>query len=122
MSPTLERSVELGGNCHQRPHLAARDHPERADRVRVGRVGHRERELALVLAHGQRARFAQEARGDAFLENGKLGIAGGVDEREAELCRERFGDVALRADAERDEQRAQPVAGFLLHAKRPLEP
>ena len=75
----------------------------------------------LVLAHRQRARLAQEPRRDALLENREFGIAGGVDERQSELRRERLGDVALRADAERDEQRAQLFAAFLLHAQRALE-
>jgi len=35
--------------------------------------------------------------------------------------RERFGDVALRAKAERHEQRAQLLAGFGLQSKRAIE-
>ena len=58
----LQRRIELGWNRDQRFHLPARDHPERADRVLVGGIGHREREFALVLLHRQRARLAQEAR------------------------------------------------------------
>ena len=117
----LERGVELVGNRDQRLHVAAGHHPERADRVFVGRIGHRERKLVLVLAHRQRARLAQETRGDALLEDREFGIAGGVDERQAELRGQRLGDVALRADAERHQQRAQLFAAFLLHAKRALE-
>ena len=84
-------------------------------------IGHRERELVLVLAQRQRARFAQEPRRDALLEDRKLGIAGGVDERQVELGGERFGDVALRAHAERHQQRAELFAALLLHAERALE-
>ena len=118
---TLERRVELVGNRDQRLHVAAGHHPERADRVFVGRIGHRERELVLVLAHGQRPRLAQEPRGDALLEDRKFRIARGVDERQAELRGKRLGDVALRAHAERHQQRTELFAAFLLHAQRALE-
>ena len=117
----LERRVELGRNRDQRPDLATRHHPERADRVRVGRIGHRQRELALVLLHGQRARLAQEPRRDALLEDREFRVAGRVDERQPELRGERFGDVALRAKAERHQQRAELVAALLLHAQRALD-
>src|SRR5262249_7619706 len=45
-----------------------------------------------------------------------------VDERQPQLNGERFGDVALGANAECDEQRAQPLAALLLQAQRALEP
>ncbi len=118
---TLERGVELSGYRHQRLHVAAGDHAEGADRVGVGRIGHRQRQLVFVLAHRERPRFAQEASGNALLEDREFRIAGGVHEREVELCRERLGDVALRADTERHQQRAQPLAAVLLDAKCALE-
>ena len=69
----LERRFELGRACATIGlHLAPGHHPERADRVLVGRVGHRQRELGLVLAHRQRPRLAQEARRDALLEDREL--------------------------------------------------
>ena len=120
--PAPYRRVELVGNRDQRLHVAAGDHPECADRVFVRRVGHRQRELVLVLAHGQRARFAQEPRRDALLENRKFRIAGSVDKWQTELRGKRFGHVALGAHAERHQERAQLFAAFLLHAKRALEP
>ena len=82
----LERGVELRRNRDQRPHRAARDHFERADRVGVGGVGHRERQLRLVLAHRQRARLAQEARRHALLEDRKFGIAVGVHQRQRRVA------------------------------------
>ena len=69
----------------------------------------------------QRARLAQEARRDALLEDRKFGIAAGVDQRQAELRGERFGDVALGAQAERDEQRAELFAALLLQPQRALD-
>ena len=118
----LERRIELARNCDPRLHLAAGEHAKRADRVLVGRIGHREGDLVLVLVERQCARLAQEARRDALLENREFGIAGRVDEREAELERERLGDVALRGQPERDEQRAQLFAAVLLDAQRAIEP
>ena len=118
---TLERGFELGRDRDHRAHCAAGHHLEGVDRVRVGRVGHRERQLGLVLAHRQRARLAQEARRDALLEDRELGIAGRVDQRQRELRRQRLGDVALRDDAQRDQQRAELLAAVLLQAQRALE-
>ena len=92
-------------------HLASGDHLEGADRVRVGRIGHRERELVLVLVQRQRTRFAQEARGYALFENRQFGVARRLDQRQIELRRERLGDVALRDHTERDEQRTELFAG-----------
>ena len=117
----LERRVELGRNRDQRLHVAAGHHPERADRVAVGRIGHRERELARVLLQRQRARLAQESRRDALFEDRELGVAGDVDQRQAQLRRERLGDVALRAQPERDEQRAELLAALLLQPQRALD-
>ena len=117
----LERGVELGRDRDERLDLAAGDHPERADGVGVRRIGHRECELPLVLPDRQRTRLTQEARRNALFEDGEFGIAGRIDERQSQLDRERFRHVALRADAERDEQRAQLFAAFLLHAQRPVE-
>ena len=81
----LERRLELGGDRDHRAHGAAGDHLERADGVGVGRVGHRERELGLVLAHRERPRFAQEPRGHALFEDRKFGIARRIEERQLEL-------------------------------------
>ncbi|MFI4925445.1 MAG: hypothetical protein ACHQJ7_09930, partial [Vicinamibacteria bacterium] len=53
-----------------------------------------------VLAHRQRARVAQEARRDALLEDRQLRIAGDVEQRDAELGRERVGIVAPRRSPE----------------------
>ena len=118
----LQRRVELGRDRDQRLDLAAGHHPEGADRVGIGGIGHRERELVLVLLHRQRVRFAQEARGDALFHDREFRVAGGVDQLQAQLRRERLGDVALRAEGERDEQRAELLAALLLHAQRALEP
>jgi hypothetical protein len=118
---TLERGVELRWNRDQRPDLAPADHAERSDRVLVGRVGHRQRDLGLVLAQRQRPRLAQEPRRDALLEDGKFRISGGVDERQAELRRERLGDVALRAQPERHQQRAELLVRLLLQPQRAVE-
>ena len=118
----LERGLELGRDRDQRPHLASGDHLERADRVLVGRIGHRERELVFVLGQRQRARLAQEARRHALLEDRQFGIAGGLDQRQAELRGQRLGHVALRDDAERDQQRAELLARLLLQAQRAFEP
>ncbi len=117
----LERRLEVGRDRDQRAHLAAGDHAKRADRVLVGRIRHREPELVLLLAHRQRARLAQEPRGDALLENRQLGIAFGVDEGQSQLRGERLRDVALRRQPERDQQCAEPLAGLLLQAQRALE-
>jgi hypothetical protein len=110
----LERRVELAGNGDHRLDAPAGHHLERVDRIAVGRVGHREHELVGVLAHRQRARIPQEARRDALLEDRELRIAGDVEQRDAELGRERVGDVARRDDAERHQQRAEALAGILL--------
>ncbi len=75
----------------------------------------------LVFAHRQRARLAQEARRDALLEDRELGISGGVEQRQVELHRERFANVALRAQPERDEQRSESLAAVLLQAQRALD-
>ena len=117
----LQRGVELGRDRDLRLHLAAGDHPERADGIGVGRVDHRERELVLVLLQRQRAGLAQEPCGNAFFENREFRISGGVDQRQPELRRECLGDVALRTDAERHQQRADFFAAFLLHAQRAFE-
>ena len=117
----LERGLELAWNRDHRLDGAAGDHLERADGVRVGRVGHRERDLGVVLAQRQHARLAQEARRHPLLEDRKLRIARRVDERQRELRGERVGDVALGDDAERDEQRAQALVRLLLEAQRTLE-
>ncbi len=117
----FERRIELVGNRDHRLHVAAGDELECADRVRVGRIGHRERQLVFVLAHGKRVRFAQEPRRDALLEDGEFRVAGGVDERQAELRGKGFGDVALRAHAERHQQRTELFSAFLLHAQRAIE-
>src|SRR6185312_10716266 len=45
-----------------------------------------------------------------------------IGQRQAELRGERFRDVALRAKAERDEERAQLFAAFLLQPERALDP
>ena len=113
----LQRGLEFGRNRHHRPHRAPGDHLERADRVAVGRVRHRQRDLGFVLAQRQRPHFAQEARAHAFVEDRKLRIAGRVDQRQLELRGERFGDVALRDHAQRDQQRTEPLARLLLHAQ-----
>ena len=68
----LERRLELRWDGDHRAHRAARHHLEGADRVRIGRISHREAELGLVLAHRQRTRLAQEARGHAFLEDREI--------------------------------------------------
>ena len=60
----LERGLELGRDRDHRLHRAPRHHLERADRVLVGGIGHRQRDLAVVLAQRQRARLAQETRAD----------------------------------------------------------
>ena len=103
------------------PHFAPGHHAERAYRVAVRGIGHRQRELALVLPERQRARFAQEARGDAFLEHRKFRVACSVHQRQPELRRKRFGDVALGAKPERDEQGAELFATLLLHPQRALQ-
>ena len=118
----LERRLELGRDRDHRPDLAAGDHAERADRVLVGRVGHRQRELVLVLAHRQRAAFAQEPLRDALLEDRELRVRRDVDHRQPELRGQRLGDVALRAGAQRHQQRPQLLAGILLQAQRAFQP
>ena len=75
----------------------------------------------LVLGQRQGPRLAQEARRYALFEDRQLGIAGGFDQRHAELLRERLGDVALRDQAQRDQQRAQLFVGFLLQAQGALQ-
>ena len=70
---SLERGVELRGNRDQRPHLAAGDHPERADRVRIGRVRHCEGELPLVLFKGS-ARASRRKR--AEMRSSRIGNSG----------------------------------------------
>ena len=52
---------------------------------------------------------------------GNSGYPPAVDERQAELRRERFRNVALRAKAERDEQRAELLAALLLQSHRALD-
>ena len=117
----LQRGVELGRDRDHRPHRAPGDHLERADGVRVGRIGHRQRDFVVVLAHRQRMGVAQEARTHALLENREFGIARNVDQRQRQLDRQRFRDVALRDHAERHQQRAQLFAGFLLQPQRAFE-
>ncbi len=119
---TLQRRLELGRNRDHRLDPAPGDHLERVHRVRVGGVGHRQRELVLIFGQRQRARLAQKPRGDALFENRELGVSGGFDERQVELSRERLRDVALRNDPERDEQRTELLAGLLLQPQRTLEP
>ncbi len=119
---SFKRRIELVRNRDQRLYIAAGHHPKRADRVLIGRIGHRKRELMLVLAHGKCPRFAQEPRGDPLLEDWKLRVTGGIDEGQVELRGQRLGDVALRAHAERHQQRTELFATFLLHAERALEP
>ena len=80
-------------------------------------------ELVLVLAHRQRARFAQEARARCAPR--------GSGTRDSPRHR-RSGKPSCIASAsatsrcahsaERDEQRAEPLAGVLLQAQRALEP
>ncbi len=118
---TLECRIEFGRDGDHGPHGAPGHHFERADRVRIRRVDHRKRDLGLVLAQRQRACLAQEARGNALFEDRKFGVASDVDQWQFELCRQGFGHVALRHDAQRDEQRAQLFTGFLLQAQRALE-
>ncbi len=113
----LERRLELHRNRDLRPHLAPGDHLERIDRVLVGRIGHRQRKLGFVFGERQRARFAQESRRHALLEYRKLGVAGGLDQRQSELIGQRLRHVALRDDAERDQQHAELLAGVLLNAQ-----
>jgi hypothetical protein len=96
-------------------------HAKRADRVAVRGIRHRERELALILSQRQGARLAQEARRDTFLEHRKFRVACDVDQRQPELRGERFGDVALGAQPERHEQRAEFFAALLLHPQRALD-
>ena len=117
----LERGFELGRHRDHRPHRASGDHLEGADRVGVGRIDHRQRHLGLVLAQRQRARLAQESRRHAFLEDRELRIAGDIDHRQLELDGQRLGHVALGDHAKRDQQRAEPLAGFLLEAQRAFE-
>ena len=117
----LERGLELGGDRHHRLHLPPGDHAERVDRIRVGRVGHGKHQLVGILVDRQRARFAQEARGDLFLENRQLGIRSAVDERQTQLVRQRLGDIALRDQPQRHQQRAELLAGIRLQAQRALE-
>ena len=117
----LQRRVELGRNRDQRFHFPARHHPKGADRVLVGGIGHREREFALVLLHRQRARLAQEARGNALLEDRELRVSGRIDQREPQLDRERLGDVALRAKPQRDEQHAKLFPAVLLQPQRAFD-
>jgi len=118
---TLDRRVELGRDRHARLHLAPGGHPERPDRVLVGGIGHRERELEGILPERQRAGLAQEARRDQLFEDRDLRVAARVDQGQPELRRERLGDVTLRAQAERHQQRAELLAGLLLQSERPLD-
>ena len=53
---------------------------------------------------------------------GNSGIRRDVDQRQPELRGQRLGDVALRAGAQRHQQRAQLLAGILLQAQRALQP
>ena len=117
----LERRFEIGGNRDHRPDRASGDHLERADRVGVGRIGHRQPELRFVLAHRQCARFAEEACRDALLEDGKFRVPVRVDHRQRQLRRQRFGNVALGAKSERDEQRAELFAALRLQPQRALQ-
>src|SRR5439155_11407159 len=117
----LQGGFELGRNGDQRTNGSPGHHYEGVDRVRVGGVRHRERELGLVFANGERARLAKKARRDALFENRKFRVTAGVEQREVELQSERLDDVALGDEAERDQQLAQLFAASLLEAQRALE-
>ena len=119
---SLERGLELGRDRHLRPDFAPGHHLEGADGVAVGGVGHRQRQLVLVLGKRQRTRLTQEARRDAFLEDRQLRVAGRLDERHAELVRERLGHIALRDQTQRHQQSAELLVCFLLEPQCAIEP
>ena len=54
-------------------------------------------------------------------ENGQLGIARRLDERQTELQGKRFGDIALRNNAQRHEQGAELFARTLLQTQRAIQ-
>jgi hypothetical protein len=68
------------------------------------------------------ARDSRRKRRDLLLEDRDLGVACGVDQRQAELHGQRFGHVTLRAQPQRHEQRAEALAaGILLKTQRAIE-
>ena len=99
------------------------DHLERADRVRVGRIGHRERQLRsrprAPATRAPRAGIAptRAPRGSATRDSRRRRRSG-----KPSCVGERLGDVALRDHAERDQQRAELLAGSsCLQPQRALE-
>ena len=86
--------------------LAAGDRADVVEGVDVGRVGHRDQQLAVALADRERAVPARERLGQQRGRRGVDRVVAQVDELQADLLGQRADEVALLDHAEVDQHAA----------------
>ena len=105
----LECRLELVRQRQHRPDRSPGHHREGIDRELIGRIDHRQRQLALVFLDRQRARLTKKARAHTLFEYRKFGVGSRFDHLQSELLRQCFADFALRDETERNQQLAQSL-------------
>ena len=109
-----DRGFDVCRGGDHRLHVAAGDRPDVVERVDVRGIGHRDQQLPVAIADGQRPVPPREGFGEQR-GGGRIDLrVGQVDELEADLFGERADEVGLPDHAEVDQHPAESFGCLLM--------
>ena len=110
----LDRLLDVGGGRHHRLHVAVRDRADVVERVDVGRVGHRDEELAVAFPDRDRPVAARERVRQQHRGRRVDLVVGQVDELQPDLLGQGADQVGLLDHPEIDQDAAERLGGLAM--------